>query len=109
MSHLRCSAICLTPAARQDEFWASQYPDGSIVFSVMLKGERVQYLLVPPGRIAARRSTKLTAPGRSCGHDKSRDGAFPSHVRSPALEVVCEPCGRHAPPNVGSRPPFDRM
>jgi hypothetical protein len=55
MSHLPYSAICLTPAARQGEFWASQYPDGSIVFSVRLKDERVQYLLVPPERIATRR------------------------------------------------------
>jgi hypothetical protein len=52
MSHQLCAAVCLTPAARQGEFRASQYPDGSIVFSVMLKDERVQYLLVPPGRIA---------------------------------------------------------
>ena len=51
LSYLPWSAICLTPSGRQDEFLASQYPDGSIVFSVRLKDERVQYLLVPPERI----------------------------------------------------------
>jgi hypothetical protein len=47
----RPPAILLSDAG-QGEFSASQYP-----------GREVQYLLVPPGRIAAKRSTKLTVPG----------------------------------------------
>jgi hypothetical protein len=48
MSHQTCAAICLTPAAGQAEFLASQYPDGSIAFSVMQKDKWMLYLLVPP-------------------------------------------------------------
>ena len=47
MSHQPCAAIYLTPAARQAEFLASKYPDGSIAVSVMQKEERMLYLLIP--------------------------------------------------------------
>ena len=61
----------------------------------MLKDERVQYLLVPPGRIAARRSTKLKPPGLHAERTSLATACFTlSDVRSPALSIVCEPCGR---------------
>jgi hypothetical protein len=50
MRRLPWSAVCLTPNRRQDEFLATQNPDGSIVFSAVLKDEQglLSFLLVPP-------------------------------------------------------------
>jgi hypothetical protein len=75
LSYLPWSAICLTPSGRQDEFLASQYPDGSIVFSGMLKDEQVMsFLLVPPCTDRGRRArTRPTGSVHRCRTGSARD------------------------------------
>lgn len=50
LQHLPWSVTCLSPAQRSGELLATQNPDGSLVFSTVLKGERelLPVLLVPP-------------------------------------------------------------
>ena len=50
MKRLPWSVTCLSPARRQGELFATQNPDGSLVFSAVLKDEQgsLSFLLVPP-------------------------------------------------------------
>jgi hypothetical protein len=50
LKHLPWSVTCLSPTRRQGELLATQNPDGSLVFSVVLKNEQglLSFLLVPP-------------------------------------------------------------
>jgi hypothetical protein len=50
LERLPWSVTCLSPAQRQREFFATQNPDGSLVFSAVLKDEQglLSFLLVPP-------------------------------------------------------------
>ena len=79
MSFLPWSAICLTPNGRQGELFASQNPDGSIVFSLALKGEQAQsFLLVPPcmGRECP--------PGTPLARKRAPRRPNPDRVREPS-------------------------
>jgi hypothetical protein len=50
LKHLPWSVTCLSPARRQGELLATQNPDGSLVFSAVLKDGQglLSFLLVPP-------------------------------------------------------------
>ena len=50
MKRLPWSVTCLSPTRRQGELLATQNPDGSLVFSAVLKDEQgsLSFLLVPP-------------------------------------------------------------
>jgi hypothetical protein len=50
LKRLPWSVTCLSPARRQGELLATQNPDGSLVFSAVLKDEQglLSFLLVPP-------------------------------------------------------------
>ena len=71
MKRLPWSVTCLGPARRQGELLATQNPDGSLVFSAVLKDEQglFSFLLVPPS--AKTHSTPTT------------DSACPATARSP--------------------------
>jgi hypothetical protein len=50
LKRLPWSVTCLSPTRGQSEFLATQNPDGSLVFSAVLKDEQglLSFLLVPP-------------------------------------------------------------
>ena len=50
MKRLPWSVTLLSPTRRQGEFLVTQNPDGSLVFSAVLKDEQglLSFLLVPP-------------------------------------------------------------
>jgi hypothetical protein len=50
LKRLSWSVTCLSPARGQSELLAAQNPDGSLVFSAVLKDEQelLSFLLVPP-------------------------------------------------------------
>ena len=58
---------CLSPARRQGELLATQNPDGSLVFSAVLKGEQglLAFLLVPPSPERHSTPTSRRADARS--------------------------------------------
>ena len=57
MKRLPWSVTCLSPTRRQGELLATQNPDGSLVFSAVLKDEQglLSFLLVPPSANALHR------------------------------------------------------
>ena len=73
LKRLPWSATCLSPM-RQGELLATQNPDGSLVFSAVLKDEQglLSFLLVPPSPSSQRTPPEAVGPQKVPGSEGSR-------------------------------------
>jgi hypothetical protein len=77
LKRLPWSVTCLSPARQQGELFATQNPDGSLVFSAVLKDEQgsLSFLLVPPSAQLVDWSLETRLASRRRVHPVRRSGA----------------------------------